>query len=76
MSHCHPMMPLGEYPQPIDCPHCHQRTITYVRPVCGLLAWLLCIFLSLWCVCCCDSFKDMEHYCSHCNGFLGKYKRL
>uniref|UniRef100_A0A914H6Y0 LITAF domain-containing protein n=1 Tax=Globodera rostochiensis TaxID=31243 RepID=A0A914H6Y0_GLORO len=71
-----PMAPLGKYPQPIDCPHCHKKTTTFVRPVCGLLAWLLCIFLAIWCVCCCDSFKDMEHYCSQCNGFVGKYKRL
>nr|CAD2175031.1 unnamed protein product [Meloidogyne enterolobii] len=46
--------------------------------------FLICIFLCLWfCMCCCcmfgsfycDRFKDVEHYCSVCDTYIGKYER-
>ncbi|KAI3415315.1 hypothetical protein GPALN_004928 [Globodera pallida] len=71
-----PSVPFGKDPQRIDCPHCNQKTTTFVKPVAGILTWLLCIFLCLCCVFCCDSCKDFEHYCSDCKGLVGKCKRI
>ncbi|KAI3410951.1 hypothetical protein GPALN_003034 [Globodera pallida] len=38
-----PLVPFGKDPQPIDCPHCHQKTTTYA-------AALICLFFL--CLCC------------------------
>ena len=75
---------LGPRPSRLTCPHCHQQVVSRVKPVSGLLTWLLaggCVLFGCVLGCCLipfcmDDCQDCEHYCPNCNHFLGNYKRI
>ncbi|KAI6183180.1 Lipopolysaccharide-induced tumor necrosis factor-alpha factor-like protein [Aphelenchoides bicaudatus] len=74
----------GPRPTNVICPHCQQQVLTRVRPVAGLLTWLLCLLLIIFgctlgcCLIpfCVDDCQDVEHICPNCNSYLNQYKRI
>uniref|UniRef100_A0AC34GTW8 LITAF domain-containing protein n=1 Tax=Panagrolaimus sp. ES5 TaxID=591445 RepID=A0AC34GTW8_9BILA len=68
----------------MTCPNCQKLIETNINHTVGLLSWLGClgcVLLDCTAGCCLLPFcikgcKDVEHYCSNCKSFLGKYKRL
>ncbi|KAH6640118.1 hypothetical protein F5144DRAFT_504171 [Chaetomium tenue] len=68
-----PIHQLGDQPQWIDCPFCHQRTMTRVATegtsmqiVAGVLCCLLCVCLA--CVpCMAHWFEETNYFCSKCH---------
>uniref|UniRef100_A0A8C5QY81 LITAF domain-containing protein n=1 Tax=Leptobrachium leishanense TaxID=445787 RepID=A0A8C5QY81_9ANUR len=71
-------------PAAATCPACNQAIITRIVYNTGLLTWLIFGLLLLFCCwlgCClipfcCNSCKDVDHFCPKCNHHLYKYKRL
>ncbi|XP_038206817.1 lipopolysaccharide-induced tumor necrosis factor-alpha factor homolog [Zerene cesonia] len=73
---------LKDEPVLIDCPSCHKRSMTNVvfanSQKTHMIAGFIC-GLTMWCMLCClaalpytlKTFKKPEHYCSHCNYYLG-----
>ncbi|KAK0710295.1 hypothetical protein B0T26DRAFT_679588 [Lasiosphaeria miniovina] len=67
-----PLHLLGDYPQSIDCPFCHQRTQTRVEKVgtpmqmvAGVLCCLFCVCLA--CVpCMAGWFEETHYFCMSC----------
>ncbi|PAV59752.1 hypothetical protein WR25_26466 [Diploscapter pachys] len=70
-------------PTQVLCPRCNMNVITTLKFKNGLLTWLMVGGMALfgcW-ICCCvplciDSCKDVQHFCSSCQAFLGTYKRI
>jgi lipopolysaccharide-induced tumor necrosis factor-alpha factor len=68
----------------LTCPNCRANVLTKINYKLGALPWLLCgglCLFGLWCGCqfipfCMNSCKDVEHYCSNCNRFLGVNRRI
>ncbi|XP_070495352.1 lipopolysaccharide-induced tumor necrosis factor-alpha factor homolog [Chironomus tepperi] len=72
----------GENPIAMTCPGCRNQIVTKVshenNVINHSIALGLCLF-GFWCCCCIpyciDSIKDVNHSCSKCGVFLGKYRR-
>ncbi|KAF2897087.1 hypothetical protein ILUMI_09087 [Ignelater luminosus] len=71
----------GPEPQILKCPYCYNFISTRVRSAATtkthLWAVLLCMCCCWLCSCCpylIDSCQDRNHYCSHCNAYLGSYR--
>ncbi|OAA55132.1 LPS-induced tumor necrosis factor alpha factor [Cordyceps fumosorosea ARSEF 2679] len=68
-----PLNQLGDTPQYIDCPFCHQRTKTVVRKEGGSMQFVVGAVLCLVCICltCLPCmlhwFEDTDWFCSKCN---------
>uniref|UniRef100_A0A914ELN1 LITAF domain-containing protein n=1 Tax=Acrobeloides nanus TaxID=290746 RepID=A0A914ELN1_9BILA len=61
-------------PAEVTCPYCNVPITTRVKHVAGALTWFLCCFVSIffWC---CNSNKDVNHFCPICQRRLGRYRR-
>jgi len=75
-----PIQTLGESSAPIDCPSCHQRSMTNTTRVAGdcthLWAIGACLVLCLPCIpYLIDSFKDVEHKCGKCGVHVATCKK-
>ncbi|KAF4545478.1 uncharacterized protein LTHEOB_5311 [Lasiodiplodia theobromae] len=64
---------LDESPRCIDCPHCHQRTMTRISQQSssqtGTTALLCCLLLGVIGACipyCCKMYYDTDHFCQSC----------
>merc|ERR1739848_496669 len=68
-------------PVNLTCFHCQHHVKTYTKTGPSTLTWALCACMCL-CLClpcalipfCSSRLKVTEHYCSHCDILLGKYK--
>jgi lipopolysaccharide-induced tumor necrosis factor-alpha factor len=75
---------ISNSPMQLTCPNCRANVLTKINYKLGALPWLLCgglCLFGLWCGCqfipfCMNSCKDVEHYCSNCNRFLGVNRRI
>ncbi|RVE50386.1 hypothetical protein evm_004923 [Chilo suppressalis] len=71
---------VGSSPTLMTCPSCLNQIVTRVdrSPSCRThLMALLCLLLFWPCMCvpyCVDSCNDADHYCPHCNAYIGSYK--
>ncbi|KAK9443014.1 LPS-induced tumor necrosis factor alpha factor [Metarhizium brunneum] len=71
-----PLNQLGNQPQWIDCPFCHQRTMTTVQregtSMQIIVGALLCIFcICLTCLpCLAGWFEDTQYHCSQCRNMV------
>ncbi|KIE00147.1 LPS-induced tumor necrosis factor alpha factor, partial [Metarhizium majus ARSEF 297] len=71
-----PLNQLGDKPQWIDCPFCHQPTMTFVQRegtsmqiIVGAILCLVCICLT--CLpCLAGWFEDTQYRCSRCNNMV------
>ncbi|KAK9729840.1 LITAF-like zinc ribbon domain [Popillia japonica] len=70
----------GPHQQSATCPHCKQQIITRTETQAStkthIIALVLCL-LGCW-LCCCipycvDSCQNKNHYCPHCNAYLGTF---
>uniref|UniRef100_A0A914BW86 LITAF domain-containing protein n=1 Tax=Acrobeloides nanus TaxID=290746 RepID=A0A914BW86_9BILA len=68
------ILEFGEDPMFITCPYCDSSTITRTEYKLGVMSWLLCLTVSICCLCC-DFNKDVLHSCPHCNMTVGQYRR-
>ncbi|GMR54375.1 hypothetical protein PENTCL1PPCAC_23553 [Pristionchus entomophagus] len=78
---------LSDHPQLLDCPRCRVHGETEVRFRVGLASWLafvvlLCLGIFIfplffvWVPFVVDTFKDAEHRCASCKGWIGTYRRI
>ncbi|XP_030573855.1 lipopolysaccharide-induced tumor necrosis factor-alpha factor homolog [Drosophila novamexicana] len=66
----------------VICPNCHlemmTRTEGHATTRTHILALIMCLTL-LWpcaaCLYCTDCARNVDHYCSSCNSFIGTYER-
>lgn len=70
---------LGNDPQNIICPHCHESITTYCESSLSVVQTMLCILLfvfGFWCCCfivfCIRSLSTVTHTCPHCKHIIGK----
>ncbi|CAF1090340.1 unnamed protein product [Rotaria sordida] len=71
---------LGHYPQPLQCPSCHQQIVTRVdyEPGGGtwLISLLICVFGGFLGCClipfCVPACQDAVHICPLCNTLIGR----
>ncbi|KAK5642965.1 hypothetical protein RI129_009132 [Pyrocoelia pectoralis] len=70
----------GPNPLPLTCAHCHKQVTSRVQSESATKTHLFALILCLvGCIPCClipycmDSCQSQNHYCSHCNAFLGSY---
>ncbi|KAL0839406.1 hypothetical protein ABMA28_016131 [Loxostege sticticalis] len=71
---------MGAQPSHTFCKSCHQDITTVIRHKATtkthLFALLLCIigcWPCAWIPYCVDSCHNVDHYCPHCNAYLGSY---
>ncbi|CAG9791855.1 unnamed protein product [Diatraea saccharalis] len=71
---------IGSDPTLMTCPSCLNQIVTRVdrSPSCRThVMAVLCLLLFWPCTClpyCVDSCNNADHYCPHCNTYIGSYK--
>merc|ERR1712043_37059 len=75
------MLNVGEHPQNMVCPFCHNNIVTQTTYKMGIFAWFSAAGMCL--LCCCwaglipcfvNWFKDVSHQCPSCKTVVGTNK--